>query len=217
VTTDLEEIYQSLYDFFGPQHWWPGDSPFEIMVGAILTQNTNWQNVSRAITSLKADNLLEPTTLDQLPIESLADRIRPAGYYNLKAKRLKNLLAMLRNEAEEGRGINDFLDQDLWTLREKLLSVKGIGPETADSILLYAAHKPIFVVDAYTHRILLRHDLINDDADYQEIQDLFMDRLAADSSLFNEFHALLVCLGKDFCKKTSPHCTDCPLYRMLPA
>lgn len=216
MTTDLNEIYQTLYDFFGPQHWWPGDSAFEIMVGAILTQNTNWLNVDKAITNLKNDNLLEPAAMGELAIDSLASLIRPAGYYNLKAKRLKSLLALLKEEEEEGRGVDDFLSQDIWALREKLLSVKGIGPETADSILLYAANKPVFVVDAYTHRILLRHDLICEDADYQEIQDLFMDSLAADSTLFNEYHALLVCLGKDFCKKTSPRCNDCPLQKYLP-
>jgi len=205
----LLEIYHALYRHFGPQHWWPGDSPLEVMVGAVLTQNTNWQNVSRAIANLKAAGLLSLTALTALPVEVLAARIRPAGYYNLKAGRLKNLLALL-NEKYQGQ-LADFLEEETAVLRALLLSSKGIGPETADSILLYAARRPVFVVDAYTHRFLLRHGLISEEDDYHEIQDLFVGALPEDAALFNEYHALIVRLGKDFCKKRQPLCASCPL------
>lgn len=144
----LQEIYNRLLAHFGPQHWWPGDSPFEVMIGAVLTQNTNWCNVEKAIANLKAAELLSPAALSALPLETLAEYIRPAGYHNLKAARLKNLLALIK---EQG-GVEDLLNQPTTALRELLLAVKGIGPETADSIVLYAASKPIFVVDTYTDR-----------------------------------------------------------------
>lgn len=179
------------------------------MVGAVLTQNTNWTNVNRAINALKTENLLSLETLHALPKDLLADKIRPCGYYNLKAGRLKNLLAHIWNHG--GGSLDNFLADEMAVLRESLLSVKGIGPETADSILLYAAQKPIFVVDAYTHRILFRHGLITEEADYHEIQELFMDSLPEDVQLFNEYHALLVRLGKEFCKKNNPLCAACPI------
>lgn len=204
----LLTIYSSLYDHFGPQHWWPGDSPLEILVGAVLTQNTNWTNVSRAIDTLKQDNLLSFDALSEVPVEVLAEKIRSSGYYNLKAARLKNLLSFIK---EKSGSLDSFLDTDTGNLREQLLAVKGIGPETADSIILYAAKKPTFVVDAYTHRILFRHNIISEEADYHEIQELFVDNLPEDISLFNEYHALLVRLGKEFCKKTNPLCESCPL------
>jgi endonuclease-3 related protein len=209
MNNKLSAIYSALFDYFGPQYWWPGETPFEVMVGAVLTQNTNWHNVSRAIANLKADNLLSLSALVALPKEELAERIRPAGYYNLKAGRLKNLLLFI-----DGRyhgGMEDFLAQDTETLRRLLLEVKGIGPETADSIMLYAAHKPVFVVDAYTHRILFRHGLIAEDDGYHEIQEMFHDALPQEVPLYNEYHALLVQLGKEFCKKTRPRCSSCPL------
>ncbi len=205
----LLEIYSALLDHFGPQHWWPGDTPFEILVGAVLTQNTSWTNVSRAIDNLKQDNLLSVEALYNLPLEILAEKIRPSGYYNLKAKRLKKLLTHIWNTSRAD--LAGFFDNDLSWLRQSLLSVKGIGPETADSILLYAGHKPVFVVDAYTYRILFRHGLIPEETDYHTIQELFMDGLPADVALFNEYHALLVRLGKDFCKKTKPLCSTCPI------
>jgi endonuclease-3 related protein len=209
----LESIYTTLSNHFGSQKWWPADSPFEVMVGAVLTQNTNWANVTRAISTLKSENLLSPSLLHTLPFETLAEKIKPSGYYNLKAKRLRNLLDVVVNDCED---LDSFLVQDTNTLREKLLAVKGIGPETADSILLYAAHKPVFVVDAYTYRFLLRHGLIGEDADYHEIQDFFMDNLPDDPSLFNEYHALIVSLGKEFCKKKNPRCSECPLKEFEP-
>ncbi len=206
----LEHIYSTLLGHFGPQKWWPGDTAFEVMVGAVLTQNTNWSNVSKAITNLKNDNLLSFQSLDCLPEHLLAEKIRSSGYYNLKAKRLKNLLALIRCEAPDG-DLDLLFSADTEVLREKLLSVKGIGPETADSILLYAAHKPVFVVDAYTYRILTRHGLIGEETDYHEMQSLFMDNLENDVQLFNEYHALIVRVGKEFCKKSNPKCDKCPL------
>ncbi len=203
----LEEIYQLIFAHFGPQDWWPGETPFEVMVGAVLTQNTNWENVSRAIVNLKEADLLCPDKLTALPIAVLAEYIRPAGYYNLKAKRLSNLLHLI---AQAG-GLEGLLANDTPVLREMLLSVKGVGPETADSILLYADHRPVFVVDTYTHRILTRHSLICEEDGYYEIQELFLDGLPEDAALFNEYHALLVLIGKNFCKKNNPRCEDCPL------
>ena len=205
----ISAIYQKLFDHFGPQHWWPADSPLEVMVGAVLTQNTNWINVNRAINNLRDQHLLSIDSLSSIPEEHLAALIRPAGYYNLKAKRLRNLLELILQDFEGS--LATFFNQPLDTLRAKLLAVKGIGPETADSILLYAGEKPVFVVDAYTHRILYRHHLVPEDATYHEIQTRFTDALPSDTLLFNEYHALLVQAGKKFCKKTSPRCESCPL------
>ena len=203
----LHDIYERLLAHFGPQHWWPGDSPFEIMVGAVLTQNTSWSNVEKAIANLKAAGLLAPAALAALSVEELAELIRPAGYHNLKTARLKNLLALI----EEQGGVEVLLAQPTATLRELLLGVKGIGPETADSIVLYAAGRPVFVVDTYTHRILFRHGLVSEDCDYFQMQELFMDNLEEDAALFNEYHALIVRVGKEFCRKSTPNCDGCPL------
>jgi endonuclease-3 related protein len=209
TSEQLQDIFHRLQNSFGPQHWWPGDSPFEIMVGAILTQNTNWRNVEKAIANLKQAGLLSLSALSAVSVEDLSEYIRPAGYYNIKAGRLRNFLTMI---AEQWDGdLEFFLDQPVNILREQLLSVKGIGPETADSMILYAAEKPIFVVDAYTHRILCRHEVISEEYGYFEIQELFMDNLAEDTRLFNEYHALLVKVGKHFCKKSKPKCAQCPL------
>jgi endonuclease III related protein len=208
MSNQLLDIYHTLLDRFGPQHWWPGDTPLEVMVGAVLTQNTNWANVSRAIANLKSAGLLSVEALAGVPLEVLAQQILPAGYYNLKAGRLKNLLALV---AEYPDGLDGLFQEDTPSLRERLLGVRGIGPETADSILLYAAGRPVFVVDAYTHRILTRHALIDEDSDYHAIQECFLDSLPEDASLFNEYHALLVRVGKEFCKKSKPFCPTCPL------
>ena len=205
----LEDIYQRLLAHFGSQDWWPAETPFEVMVGAILTQNTNWQNVEKAIARLKENNLLSLAAMAALPVEELAEYIRPAGYYNIKAGRLKNLFTMIE---EQWDGDLDYLlAQPAQTLREQLLAVKGIGPETADSMVLYAAEQPVFVVDAYTHRILFRHEIISEEYGYFEIQELFTDNLEEDCRLFNEYHALLVQAGKHFCKKSKPQCGQCPL------
>ncbi|MEW6427421.1 MAG: endonuclease III domain-containing protein [Thermodesulfobacteriota bacterium] len=204
----LTDIYTTLFAHFGPQHWWPGDTPIEITVGAILTQNTAWTNVERAIANLRDAGLLDFASLLALPTGELAQYIRPAGYYNLKAKRLHNLLAMV---AARHADLDGFLSQDTESLRQALLAVNGIGPETADSIALYAAGKPLFVVDAYTHRILHRHGLAEEEADYHSLQERFMTELPPDPQLYNEYHALIVRLGKEYCRKSSPRCTGCPL------
>lgn len=205
----IQEIYRQLHGFYGPQHWWPAESRFEVMVGAVLTQNTNWQNVSKAIDVLRERGLLDFQALNSLSRDELAPLIRSSGYYNLKAKRLKNLLAMIEHEYDGD--LESFFCEDLWTARDRLLSVKGVGAETADSILLYACRQPIFVVDAYTHRIFSRHGLVPDECDYQELQDIFMDNLPEDTALFNEYHALIVMTAKEFCRKTNPRCEECPL------
>ena len=207
----LQDIYQKLYKAFGPQHWWPGQSPFEVIIGAILTQNTAWINVEKAIKNLKGNKLLSPKALRDVPIKKLARLIRPAGYYNQKAKKIKNFIQFLFENYDGS--IKKMFDKDFLILRSQLLDVNGIGLETADSILLYAGNKPIFVVDAYTRRILSRHHLIEPDATYSEIQNYFMDNLENNTQFFNEYHALLVNLGKDICK-TKPNCHRCPLARL---
>lgn len=205
----LFEIYQRLYDHFGPQRWWPGETPYEVMIGAVLTQNTNWKNVEKAIDNLKGAGALSYAMMASMPTGLLAEYIRPAGYYNIKANRLHNLLALIR-ERYDG-SMERVLAEETGKLRQALLSVRGIGPETADSILLYAAQRPVFVVDAYTHRILSRHDLIGEDVTYDDLQHLFMDNLEPDTTLCNEYHALLVCTAKNYCRKTNPRCSVCPL------
>ena len=205
----VQEIYEILLGHFGPQGWWPGDTPFEIMVGAVLTQNTNWVNVSRAIDNLKKNDLLSFEKMHDLPVELLAEKIKPAGYFNLKAARLKNLLNFIGDEYNGS--LEDMLHEDALNLREKILTVKGIGPETADSILLYAGNKPVFVIDTYTHRIFSRHNVIAEEEGYYEIQEYFTLSLPEEVELFNEYHALIVRLGKEFCKKSKPLCRRCPL------
>jgi len=205
----LGVLYKKLYSCFGPQYWWPAESKFEVMVGAILTQNTNWANVEKAIANLKKNKLLGFARLNMLGQKSLAVQIRPAGYYNIKAKRLKEFLKFL--SAHYQGNIKKMSVKPMYELRQQLLAVNGIGPETADSILLYALDKPIFVVDAYTKRILLRHHIINSECDYASVQNLFMQNLKNEVKLFNEYHALLVRLGKEFCLKNSPKCKKCPL------
>ncbi|MFI5354411.1 MAG: endonuclease III domain-containing protein, partial [Desulfobaccales bacterium] len=178
----LQELYDKLWQACGPQGWWPGETPFEVAVGAILTQNTNWGNVARAIAALKDRDLLEPQALHDLPEAELAQLIRPAGYYNLKARRLKNFLALLQGRYQGSMEV--MAGDDLEDLRRRLLEVKGIGPETADSILLYALNKPTFVVDTYTFRVLSRHQLLPEACAYEELRRLFMDHLAADLGLY---------------------------------
>jgi len=208
ISEELTNIYQLLLDRFGPQHWWPGQTTFEIITGAILTQNTNWTNVEKAIKNLKAADCLTPEKLHRLDPNRLAELIKPAGYFNIKAKRLKNFLSWL---FENYDGILDNLDNvDTDTLRTELLAIKGIGPETADSILLYALNREIFVIDAYTARVACRHHLIDPPADYHQLQDLFQSNLPQDIKLFNEYHALLVRAGKQFCRPKAG-CSGCPL------
>ena len=202
-------IYRRLYRSYGPRHWWPGETNFEVMMGAILTQNTSWRNVEKAIQKLKEKRALSPGGIRRLKKSQLASLIRSSGYYRIKADRLKSFVDFLFEEY--GGNLRRMQRGKLEELREKLLGVRGIGPETADSILLYGVKKPIFVVDAYTKRILSRHGIIPEKASYEEVQKLFMDHLSSNEKLFNEYHALLVHLGKTLCKKT-PKCDLCPIY-----
>jgi endonuclease-3 related protein len=211
IREQLTQIYQLLFEHFGPQHWWPGDTQFEIITGAILTQNTNWANVEKAIANLKSADLLSPEKLYHIDISQLAELIRPAGYYNIKAKRLKNLINWLF-ENYDGK-LSNLEGLDTEQLRAELLSVKGVGRETADSILLYALDRPIFVVDAYTARVAFRHGLIEPDADYEQLQELFQTNLPQDIKLFNEYHALLVKVGKESCRPKA-RCHGCPLEKL---
>lgn len=204
----LKEIYDHMLKHFGPQNWWPGDTPFEICVGAILTQNTAWSNVEKAINNIKKENLLDFDRLYQTPDVKIAQLIKPAGYFNIKTKRLRHFLNMIHDDFESFDELQHIESQEL---REKLLSINGIGPETADSIVLYAFQKPSFVIDAYTKRILARHSLVSHEADYYEMKDLFESNLKTDSQFYNEYHALIVMIGKNFCKKTKPDCDHCPL------
>jgi endonuclease-3 related protein len=202
------KIYRTLYQVYGPRHWWPGETYFEVMVGAILTQNTSWKNVEKAIRRLKENKVLSVRGLHQLKRQELASLIKSSGYYRIKADRLKAFVSFLFKDYEGD--IEKMGDESLLVLRQKLLKVKGIGPETADSILLYGLGKPIFVVDAYTKRILSRHSIVSEKASYGEVQRLFMSHLPHNKRLFNEYHALLVHLGKMVCKKI-PRCDICPL------
>jgi len=213
VTATLGEVYDRLFAAYGPQHWWPGQSPFEVLIGAVLVQNTSWENVKKAIDNLRRENLLEPRAVYALSVEELEEKIRPAGYFRIKARRLRNLLAFLVERY--GGSLDAMFRTALPELREQLLEINGIGPETADSILLYAGGLPSFVVDAYTHRVFARHGWIGFDADYYQIKDHFESGLPQDARLFNEYHALLVRVGKEHCRKT-PRCQGCPLADLLP-
>jgi endonuclease-3 related protein len=211
VSETLSEIYKILHEAFGPQHWWPGETPFEIITGAILTQNTNWTNVEKAIANLKTAGCLKPDAIYRIDDKQLAGLIRPAGYYNIKAKRLKNFVKWLFDSY--GGDLENLQSAYTDSLRDELLGIKGIGCETADSILLYALGMPVFVVDAYTARIALRHGLIEPGADYEQLRQLFESNLPQDVQLFNEYHALLVRTGKEFCKPKAK-CPGCPLEKL---
>jgi endonuclease III related protein len=208
--TILLEVYHKLYHAFGPQSWWPGDTPFEVAVGAILTQNTNWGNVEKAIFNLKKQGVLSAKAIHEMPPEDLAFLIKPAGYFNIKAKRLKSFIGFLTNDFHGS--MKRMKTGDMHSLRDKLLNVNGIGPETADSILLYALEKPVFVIDAYTKRVLSRHEIMEHDRPYEDFQKLFHSSLQSDVQLFNEYHALFVKVGKTFCKRRGPLCEECPLH-----
>ncbi|HAR96811.1 MAG TPA: endonuclease [Deltaproteobacteria bacterium] len=206
----LLRIFDLLLEHFGQRHWWPGDTPLEISIGAILTQNCAWRNVEKAIDNLKGRALLELNALHRIGTEELAEIIRPCGFYNIKAKRLQFFTRVL---VEEYSGSFESLNgYGLDTLRERFLAINGIGPETADSILLYALGKPTFVIDAYTKRFVRNHGLAEagNDLAYDNLQLLFMDHLPADTYLYNEFHALIVRLCQTYCKKV-PLCARCPL------
>jgi endonuclease III related protein len=205
----LMQIYYLLLERYGHLHWWPAESPFEVCVGAILTQNTNWVNVEKAISNLKREVLLSPRSLRELPVERLAELIRPAGYFNVKSVRLKGFISWLFDNF--GGRVERMAGADWPELRDELLKVKGIGPETADSILLYACGKPSFVVDAYTKRLLATLGFITGREGYEDVRALFMDNLPPDVTLFNEYHALIVHHAKEHCRKI-PRCAGCPLH-----
>ncbi len=205
------KIYNLLFDSFGKQHWWPAKSPFEVMVGAILVQNTNWKNVETAIKNLKRNKALTATKIDSLPIDELAEMIRPSGYFNIKAKRLKSFVNWYLIEYRANIKKMILVNDD--TLREQLLSVNGVGEETADSILLYATQKPSFVIDAYTRRIFSRLGLCDIGIKYHNLRKIFMSNLPKEHRLYNEYHALLVTLAKEFCHP-KPNCKNCPLVKI---
>ena len=208
-------IYNTLLDYYGPQNWWPSKSPFETCVGAILTQNTAWRNVEKAIANLEQAQMLTIEAIADSSHDKLAKLIRPSGYFNQKAKRLSDFCNYLL-EQYDGR-LGRLFELEIEPLRHVLLQQKGIGPETADSMICYAAGKPIFVVDAYTKRIFSRKNLIAENADYDTVQKLFMDHLPVDGALYNEYHALIVQLGAAICKKSSPLCEQCPIRDSQPA
>ncbi|MBU3933602.1 MAG: endonuclease III domain-containing protein [Candidatus Omnitrophica bacterium] len=204
----LKGVYKKLYSHFGPQHWWPAENAFEVVIGAILTQNTSWTNVEKAISRLKEKKLISPGRLYNTDLKTVAELIRPCGYYNVKAARIRSFLETLFVDFKGDLSSMFLLKPAL--LRERLLRIKGIGPESADSILLYAAKRAVFVVDAYTRRFLLRHKLIERHASYEQVQSLFEENLPRRLNLFNEYHALIVRLAKEFCRKR-PLCNICPL------
>ena len=205
-------VYRKLFAANGRQRWWPGDSNFEIMIGAILTQNTAWANVEKAIANLKKAKALSPRAIVKAHPKRLAAWLKPSGYFNIKAVRLR---AMCRWLLERG-GARKLAKLPTHELRHALLAVHGIGPETADDILLYAFERPVFVIDAYTHRILGRHKLGPQTPDYETVRAFFESSLPADPALYNEFHALIVYAGKNWCRKSIPRCDECPLLPYLP-
>ncbi len=207
--------FHAMSDHLGPMHWWPAKTPFEVIVGAILTQSTSWANVERAIANLRSARMLSPSAISAARLASLAALVRPSGYFRQKAKKLKAFVRFL--EQEHGGSLKRMFDTPTRRLREELLSVNGIGPETADSILLYAGNRPVFVVDAYTHRILGRHGITNGKPDYEVVRTLLETSLPHDPKLFNEFHALVVNTGKNWCRKSHTRCAECPLASLLPA
>lgn len=208
MAVELKKIYKTLRGYFGHRNWWPGDTPLEIAVGAILTQNTNWKNVEKALANLKESRTLSLKALREIDTAELARLIRPSGYYNQKALKLKAFVAFV--DARYRGSLTRMFRDDTASLREGLLGVKGIGPETADSILLYAGGHASFVVDLYTYRMLTRHGWIDEDAGYDEMKSLFEDGLPRDVELYNDYHAQIVAVGNRFCRKT-PKCDECPL------
>ena len=208
IRDQLLEIYRLLYERFGPQRWWSGETPFEIVVGVILMQNTTWANVTKSLANLKAAGALDPAVLHTLDPAELEKLIRPAGNTRVKLKRLRNFLRWLfENYDGNLERLNEI---DTRRLREELFGISGIGPETADSILLYALNRPVFVVDTNTARVAVRHTLIEPEMTYDTLQDLFQSNLDPDVEFFREFHALLVRAGKEYCRPTAL-CDSCPL------
>jgi endonuclease III related protein len=209
----LDEYYNSLFTALGPQHWWPGNSPFEIIVGAILVQSTSWKNVETAIARLRSNRLLSPLGIRRVPVGKLQRLIESSGYYRQKARKLKAFCDFLQEEYQGS--LRRMFATPTIVLRQKLLGVYGIGPETADSILLYAGNHEVFVVDAYARRMLTRHDWIGERAKYDDVRWLFERRFPGDVQRLNEFHALIVAAGKTWCSRQKPNCNECPLGRYL--
>lgn len=213
----LTRYYRRLYRHFGPQRWWPGRTRFEVILGALLTQNTSWANVEKALGNLRRARLLSPERLAEVPPARLAGLLRPAGYFRQKTRYIRHFLRHLhrRNGGPPRQpatgGLARLLRGSTEKLRAELLSLTGVGPETADSILLYAAGRPVFVIDAYTRRVLARHHLAAHDAPYEELQAFFHRHLPRHAGLFNEYHALLVAVGKSYCHPAQPNCASCPL------
>ncbi len=205
----LRRYYNRLHRHFGPQHWWPARTRFEVVLGALLTQNTAWSNVEKAFGNLRREAGLSPARLARVPVSKLARLLRPSGYFRQKTRAVRGFLHHLNNHYRGS--LSRLLGRPTSELRAELLSLRGIGPETADSILLYAAGRPVFVVDAYTRRVLSRHGLAPANASYQDIQSFFHRHLPPDAKLFNEYHALLVAVGKNFCHSRNPDCAACPL------
>jgi len=215
LSSKLLRYYDMMSGALGPMHWWPAETPFEVIVGAILTQSTAWGNVERAIANLRSARMLTPSAMLRARTPRLAALIRPSGYFRQKAKKLKAFVQFLHTEY--GGSLKQMFQTPTRPLREQLLSVHGIGRETADSILLYAGNHAVFVVDAYTHRIFGRHGITDGKPDYEKVRSLFEEALPRDPKLFNEFHALIVNTGKNWCRKTASRCDDCPLRPLLPA
>jgi endonuclease III related protein len=210
----LQRYYDALFAAHGPQYWWPARSPFEVIVGAILTQNTSWTNVEMAIANLRSERLLTPRAIDAVSFGRLARLIRSSGYFRQKTKKLKAFVQFLRREYQGS--LAKMFRARTSMLREQLLAVHGIGPETADCILLYAARHPVFVVDAYTRRMLERHGLAKAQQSYEHIREFIESSLPRDVALYNEFHALIVHTGKVYCRARNPRCEECALHAMLP-
>ncbi len=210
----LRSYYDALFQAYGEQHWWPGETPFEVVVGAILVQNTSWMNAERAIANLRRAGLLTPAALEKTPRAKLLRLIRPSGYFRQKARKLQAFLRFLRRDYHGS--LEAMFRAPTTRLREQLLRVHGFGPETADSVLLYAGNHLVFVVDAYTRRILKRHGLTHGKESYEELRGLFERSLPKDASLFNEYHALIVHTGKEYCRNRTALCTNCALRAFLP-
>jgi endonuclease III related protein len=215
LSGELMRYYELMSGALGPMRWWPAQTPFEVIVGAILTQSTAWGNVERAISNLRLAGLLTPSSMLRVRTRRLAELVRPSGYFRQKAKKLKAFVRFLHKAY--GGSLKHMFQTPTSQLRDELLSVHGIGPETADSILLYAGNHPVFVVDTYTHRIFGRHGITNGKPEYEPVRAFFESSLPRRQELFNEFHALIVNTGKNWCRKTAPRCEECPLRPLLPA
>ncbi|MCK5681435.1 hypothetical protein KAI46_11560, partial [bacterium] len=207
----LTDVYETLLTAFGPQHWWPAKGPEEMIIGALLTQNTTWNNVEKALSNLRKNKLLSFSAILCTTISQLEERIRPSGYFRQKSQRLMGLAEAIVNTG----GLQQLKTMATPKLREWFLNRKGVGPETADSILLYAFNRPTFIIDTYTLRVCKRHQWLQDSDDYTSAQEMFMQKLPEDVAIYNEFHALLVQIGKNFCRANNPLCHKCPLGEFL--